>query len=124
MNTAMTTEQLTQILDQVFRDVTEQTTGVRLNQGGHLPDRELCTVHIAFNRGFSTGLTLCAGTGLLSRMACNSFQADEITPDDLEEFSKEYFNVFCGKVAGAMFQATIVADHFTPPVFCRGRYEP
>lgn len=61
---------------------------------------------------------------LLSRMARNSFHEDEVTTEDLEEFSKEYLNVLCGKIAGAMFQATQVLAHFSPPQFYKGRYEP
>ena len=47
-----------------------------------------------------------------------------MTAEDLEEFSKEYLNVLCGKVAGAMFQATQVSAHFGTPTFYHGRYEP
>ncbi len=124
MNTAMTMEKLEQNLDQALQDVTERTAGVRLNQGGRALGEDLCTVHITFDRGFSTSLTLCADTSLLARMARNSFHEDEVTPDDLEEFSKEYLNVLCGKIAGAMFQATQVSAHFSPPTFYHGRYEP
>ncbi len=124
MNTAVTKERLEQILDQALQDVTEQTAGVRLNQDNQSLGEDICTVHITFDKGFSTSLTLCADTSLLYRMACNSFHEDEVSPEDLEEFSKEYFNVLCGKIAGAMFQATQVAAHFGQPMFCHGRYEP
>lgn len=124
MNTAMTKEELAVILDQAVQDVTERTAGVRLHQGDQLPGEDLCTVQITFDRGFSTSLTLCADTGLLYRMACNSFHEETVSPEDLEEFSKEYFNVLCGRIAGAMFQATQIPAHFDPPEFYRGRYEP
>ena len=124
MNTVLTKEELEQILDQALQDVTEQTAGVRLNQGDQPPGEDLCTVHITFDRGFSTSLTLCADTSLLTRMARNSFHEDEVDSDDLEEFTKEYFNVLCGKIAGAMFQATQIPAHFGPPTFYHGRYEP
>ena len=124
MNTAMTKEALAEILDQALQDVTERTAGVRLHQGEQPPGEDMCTVHITFDRGFSTSLTLCADTSLLVRMARNSFHEDAVTPEDLEEFSKEYFNVLCGKVAGAVFRATQVSAHFGPPVFYHGRYEP
>lgn len=124
MNTAMTREELERILDQALQDVTERTAGVRLRQGDRSLGEDLCTVHITFDKGFSTSLTLCADTGLLVRMAGNSFHEDTVTPEDLEEFSKEYFNVLCGRIAVAMFQATQVPAHFAPPVFYRGRYEP
>ncbi len=124
MNTAMTREELERILDQALQDVTERTAGVRLHQGDRSLGEDLCTVHITFDKGFSTSLTLCADTGLLVRMAGNSFHEETVTPEDLEEFSKEYFNVLCGKGAWAMFQATQVPAHFGPPAFYHGRYEP
>lgn len=124
MNHAMTKEELEQILDQALQDVTERTAGVRLHQGEQPPGEDLCTVHITFDRGFNTSLTLCADKSLLARMACNSFHEDTVTQEDLEEFSKEYFNVLCGKIVRAMFDATQVSAHFSPPVFYHGRYEP
>ncbi len=124
MNTAATREELEQILDQALQDVTERTAGVRLHQGEQPLGEDLCTVHITFDKGFGTSLTLCADTSLLARMARNSFHEDAVTPEDVEEFSKEYFNVLCGKVVGAMFRATQVSAHFGAPVFYHGRYEP
>ena len=124
MNTAMTQEELERILDQAVQDVTERTAGVRLQQEDMPPGEDLCTVHITFDQGFHTSLTLCADTSLLSRMACNSFHEESISAEDLEEFSKEYCNVLCGRIAAAMFKATQVPAHFAPPVFYHGRYEP
>lgn len=124
MNNAMEQEELEQILDQAVQDVTERTAGVHLFQGGQSSGDDLCTVQITFDRGFKTSLTLCADTRLLYRMACNSFHEESVTPEDLEEFSKEYFNVLCGRIAGAMFRATQIPAHFGPPVFYHGRYEP
>ena len=124
MNTMLTKEKLAEILDQALQNVTEQTAGVRLHQGDFPLGEDLCTVHITFDRGFNTSLTLCADTSLLCRMARNSFHEDEVNQEDLEEFSKEYFNVLCGKIAGAMFQATQISAHFGPPMFYHGRYEP
>ena len=124
MNTVMTKEELARILDQALQDITEQTAGVRLHQGGQPLGEDLCTVHLTLDTGFSTSLTLCADTSLLARMASNSVHEEAVTPEDLEEFSKEYFNVLCGKVTGAMFQATQIPAHFGQPVFYRGRYEP
>lgn len=124
MSTAITRDELEKILDQALQDVTERTAGVCLRQGDLPLGKDLCTVHITFDKGFSTSLTLCADTGLLARMARNSFHEEEVTPEDLEEFSKEYFNVLCGKVAGAIFRATQVSAHFGAPAFYHGHYEP
>lgn len=124
MNNAIPKEELERILDQAVQDVTEHTAGVQLHQGERMLGEDICTVQITFDSGFNTGLTLCADTGLLYRMACNSFHEESVSPEDIEEFSKEYFNVLCGKIAGAMFKATKVPPHFGPPTFYHGRYEP
>lgn len=124
MNRAMSRNELEQILDQAVQDVTERTAGVRLRQSDQLSGDDLCTIQITFDKGFSTSLTLCADTGLLYRMACNSFHEQSVSSEDLEEFSKEYLNVLCGRITGAMFRATQISAHFAPPVFYRGRYEP
>lgn len=124
MNQVMAKEELERILDQAVQDVTECTAGVRLYQGEKPLGDDLCTVQITFDKGFSTSLTLCADTKLLYRMACNSFHEESVSPEDVEEFSKEYLNVLCGRITGAMFRATQVPAHFNPPVFYRGRYEP
>ena len=123
MNKVMTKEELAQILDQALQDVTDRTAGVRLHQGEQPPGEDLCTVHITFDKGFGTSLTLCADTSLLARMARNSFHEDTVTPEDLEEFSKEYLNVLCGKVTGALYRATQIPARFGQPVFYHGRYE-
>lgn len=124
MNSAMSRNELERILDQAVQDVTERTAGVRLRQSDRLSGDDLCTIQITFDRGFSTSLTLCADTGLLYRMACNSFHEKSVSSEDLEEFSKEYLNVLCGRITGAIFRATRISAHFAPPVFYRGRYEP
>ena len=114
MNTAMEKEALAQILDQAVQDVTECTAGVRLHQGEQSPGEDLCTVQITFDRGFHTSLTLCADKGLLYRMACNSFHEDSVSPEDLEEFTKEYFDGLCGRIPVSVFQATHAPAHFAP----------
>ena len=124
MNSAMSKEELEKLLDQAVQDVTERTAGVCLHQGTQSPGEDLCTVQITFDRGFRTSLTLCADTKLLRRMASNSFHEESVSAEDLEEFSKEYFNVLCGRIASAMFRATQVPAHFGPPTFYHGRYEP
>lgn len=124
MNTAMTREELEQILDQALQDVTEHTAGVRLRQKDQPLGQDLCTVHITFDAGLSTSLTLCADTALLARMARNALGEEALTDQDLEDFGKEYFNILCGKIAAVLFQNTKVPARFSVPAFYRGRYAP
>lgn len=124
MNTAMPQQELEMMLDQAVREVTEQTAGVRLYHSGESLGGDLCTVHISFRKGFHTSLTLCAETELLAHMARNTVGLEELNDQDLEDFSKEYFNILCGKIAAILFRTTKVPARFSVPVFYRGRYVP
>ena len=124
MNTAMSQQELVSLLDKAVREVTEQTAGVQLYPGGEAPGENLCTVHITFSKGFHTSLSMCADTGLLSRMARNVLGEEELTQQDLEDFCKEYFNILCGKIAAALFRMTNIPARFSVPTFYHGRYTP
>lgn len=124
MNNAITKEKLEEILNSALKDVTEQTAGVRLHEEDEPLGEDLCTVNITFDKGFETGLTLCADTALLTRMARNTFHEEDVSSQDLEDFSKEYFNVLCGKIVSAVYKVCGIPAHFGTPNFYRGRYEP
>lgn len=124
MDTVMSKQDLEEMLDQAVREVTEQAAGVRLFQSGEALSEDLCTVHISFSKGFHTSLTLWAETGLLARLARSAIGLDELTDQDLEDFSKEYFNILCGKIAAILFRTTNVPARFSVPAFYHGRYVP
>lgn len=124
MNHVLTKEQLESILNNALKDVTEQTAGVRLHEGGEPLGEDLCTVNITFEHGFETGLTLCADTSLLKRMAGYSFREENVSALDLEDFGKEYLNVLCGKVVSAVYKICGIPARFGTPTFYRGKYEP
>ncbi|MBD5162195.1 MAG: hypothetical protein HDT14_09315 [Oscillibacter sp.] len=124
MDTAMTQEELKEMLDGIVREVTEQTAGVTLFPGGELRGERLYTVYITFNRGFHTSLTLCSDEALLIRMARNALELKEPTSQELEDFCKEYFNILCGKIAAVLFRNTRIPARFSVPRLYEGRYMP
>lgn len=124
MDTAMTQEELKEMLDGIVREVTEQTAGVTLLPGGELRGVDLCTVYITFNKGFRTSLTLCSDVALLIRMARNALELEEPTPQEMEDFCKEYFNILCGRIAAVLFRNTKIPARFSVPTFYRGRFTP
>lgn len=124
MDSAMTQSELEEMLDRAVREVTEQTAGVRLCPGGGVLSEDLFTVHISFQKGFHTSLTLCADTALLTRMAQNALGEEQLSAQDLEDFGKEYFNILCGNIAAILFRNTKVPARFSVPEFYRGRYAP
>lgn len=124
MDTAMDQEALEEMLDRAVCEVTEQTAGIHLNQARTPPDGEVCTVHITFKNGFQSSLTLCAEIPMLTRMACSALREESLSEQDVEDFSKEYFNILCGRIAALLFQKTKVPARFSVPAFHRGHFEP
>lgn len=112
------------VFDEVTRQVTENVGGIRLYRGDIPPSGELYTVHAAFQRGFHSSLSLCADASVFTRLTQYIMQDTNVTPQDIEDFSKEYLNVLCGHVASRLFQVTKVASRFGIPSFHSGRYQP
>lgn len=124
MNTAMPPEKLQKVFNQIVQEVTEQVAGIHLVQGESVPGGEVCTVHADFSRGFHSEVSLCADTSLFVRLTRQMMRTEDITPENVEDFTKEYFNVLCGQIAVKMYQATKVASRFCIPRFQIGRYVP
>ena len=124
MDTAMSQQNLEEMLDTVVREVTESTAGIRLYHDTQPPAGDLCTIYISFQKGLRSSLSLCAEAAMLKRMTQNFIQSEDVTLQDLEDFSKEYFNVVCGRVAAILFKTTKLAARFSVPDFYQGRYSP
>jgi len=124
MDRALSQQELEEVFDKAVREVTEQAAGVRLCSCAEAPGGKLCTVYAAFKKGFSSSLSLCADAGMLERMTRTVVRSGPVTNEDLEDYTKEYFNLLCGRIAAALFRATSVASRFGMPTFCLGQYEP
>lgn len=123
MGSTLSREDLSRLLDQVTREITQREAGIILKRTGAAPDgaeEEVCTVYTFFNRGMDTSLSLRADMSLFVRLACGMMQTEELTPQDVEEVAKEYFNVLCGHVLSRLFQLTKLPARFNVPSFCRG----
>lgn len=124
MNTVVPQKGLEEIFDQITREVTEHAAGISLCRGDIHPTGDLCTVSVAFERGFHTCVSFCAEEPLFTRLTRYMMQETEVTPQDVEDFSKEYFNMLCGHIAARLFQVTKISSRFGIPAFYRGRYVP
>ncbi len=120
----MPENKLKEFLDQITRKVTEDSVGIQLIQGESEPGEDVCTVHIRFRKGFHSSLSLRADTAMLTRLTQSMLQEENVTPQDLEDATREYFNVLCGNIVSALHQATRVASRFGIPSFHQGNYSP
>ena len=116
--------EISNILDCVMRDITSRMVEIRLcEQGGPLSG-DTCTVETTFEGGYHGTLLLSADTALMVRLTQQVMEADDVAPQDVEDFAKEYFNVICGQFVARLFQHTKVASRFRIPVFSTQRREP
>lgn len=81
---------------------------------------DLCAVYTSFNGGYSLRLVFCAERTLLRRLTENMMGEVSTDPEDLEEYTKEYFNVLCGRLAGEIFHTTRLGARFHAPLFTSG----
>ncbi len=124
MNTVMIQEELRESFDRIMREVTQWAAGICLYRGDSAPAGDLCTVYAVFERGFQTSVSFCAEASLFMRLTRYMLQAEELTFQDVEDSSKEFFNILCGYIAAQMYQMTKVPLRFGIPVFYPGRYVP
>lgn len=117
-------ERLTEIFDEIVREITRQAVGVPLAPGEAALAGELYTVYIMFDDHFGTGLSFCAERALFIRLAQSMIMEEDISPQDMEAVAKEYLNILCGHIAARLFPATKTPVRFSVPAFYPGRYVP
>ena len=124
MSTSVPRERLAEIFDQVVRDITRREAGICLAPGEAEPSGEIYTVYAVFERGFGTCLSMSAEAAMFVRLTRGMMQREDVTDRDVEDFTKEYFNVLCGHIVAQLYRETKVPARFSPPSFRAGRYIP
>ena len=124
MGTIVSRAELENMFDETLQEVTRRVGGIHLRQGDAPLEGELYTVYVKFDRGVQSSLCLCAEKSMFLRLTRFMMRREEVTHQDMEDFSKENFNVVCGHIAAKLFEATQKAYRFSVPGFCSGRYQP
>ena len=117
-------QELEQVLNCSIQDTTSRFAGIKLIKGNAALSDDICTVHTILEGRHRGALLLWADRTLLTRLAQRIIGSEKVTPGDVEDVAKEYFNVICGRVAAGIFQATRVPSRFQIPRFRAGRYHP
>lgn len=121
---SLTQNDIQNILDRVMRDITNQVANIQLCKKDSVLSSNTCTVHTIFEGGCHASLTLCADASLFTRLTQNVMQEEVVAPQDIEDFTKEYFNVICGQVVYHVFKAAHISSRFQIPTFYTGQYLP
>lgn len=120
---SLSQQQIMEIMDRVMKDITNRMDDIqRSSEDSIFFSENVCSIHTKFEGGYQATLSLSIDTSLLVRLAQNVLQEEDIRPEDLEDFAKEYFNVICGQIAAKLFQTAHISSRFQIPVFSTGRY--
>lgn len=112
------------ILDCVMQEITGRMVGIQPIERKDILSEDVCTVCTTFEGGYHATLVLFLDTALLRRLTQQAMEEEEVAPEDVEDFAKEYLNVICGKVVARLFQTAKISSRFRIPVFNRGRCVP
>lgn len=121
---ALTDQELQELLDRVMQDITNRMAQIRRCRQETALSGDVCTVSTTFEGDYHATLTLYADTALLARLTRCVLQEETVGPQDIEDFTKEYFNVICGNIVAKLFQAAHLSSRFRIPSFSTGRHVP
>jgi len=124
LNDILSKDKLRDIYEHAAQSVTEKLMNIVLRPTGTHINADVYTVYTSFIRGISSGLAFCAERSLAIRMTRNMMHRELVESQDVEDYLKEYLNVLCGQIVGAVYKDTKVAARFHFPEFHEGRYKP
>lgn len=117
-------QKLQDILSSSLQDTTIRFAGIRIWEDVVAPSDDICTVHTILEGRRPAALLLHADRALLVRLARAIMHQNVLSPQDVEDVATEYFNVVCGRVVAALFEADHISACFHSPSFHFGRYLP
>lgn len=120
----LTQEEILEILDCAMLDITNRMATLYPCKQNSAPTGDACTVVTTFEGGYHADLILYMDTSLLTRLTRTVIQEGEISSQDIEDFTKEYFNVICGHIVAGLFRAAHVSSRFCIPRFYPGLHPP
>lgn len=121
---ALTEQEFLSISDQALRKITHHMGLVRLFSQQSESSEDMCTVYTTFEGDYQGSLILCMDTEFLLHLAQQVLDANDVTPQDMEDTAKEFFNVLCGNVSAGLHQSAGLSTRFRIPQFRCGPVAP
>ncbi len=109
------------LMDKVIVQITQQVAKIDLTGCNVAPSDEdqtrLCSVQTILDGLYHEKWEFCADREFFHRVTENMMETQSDDPTDLEEYSKEFFNVLCGHLVAEIFRYTNVPTRFEVPSF-------
>lgn len=116
--------ELKQVLNQSMQDATSRFGGIELMEQEVTLSDDVCTVYTILEGYGQPMLALYADAALLTRLTQNIIRSCTVTLQDIEDVTKEYFNVVCGLIVAGLFRVARKPARFQVPSFYNGVYHP
>ena len=110
-----TNNEFQDILDRVIKDITQNMASIKLYKKDKALSSEICIAKTKFEGGFNATIILCADVSLIIRLAQHVLQEENISTQDIEDFTKEYLNIICGQIVNIIFQTSHIVSRFSIP---------
>lgn len=111
---------LRHLLDCAVQEMSCRFGGLELSQQETELSEDACTVSTVFVGEHPSAVALCADREVFVRLAQSIMGRAAVTPKDVEDVAKEYFNIICGKIVAGLFELTRTAPRFQIPRFTSG----
>ena len=108
------------LIDKVIVEITQQVAKINLTGNPTLSNQDptkLCSVQTVLDGLYHEKWEFCADREFFHRVTENMMESKSDDPTDLEEYSKEFFNVLCGHLVAEIFRYTKVPTRFEVPSF-------
>jgi hypothetical protein len=100
-------------------EIMDQMAGIQVSRcsGGETPAQEMDTVGGYVAGGYQMEVFLRAEPALFRRIACNLIGGEPDSPEEIQDYAMELFNVLCGRFVSEVSRTTHVPAYFEPPMY-------
>lgn len=109
------------LIDRVIVKITHQVAKIDLTGSNFAPSEQdptkLYSVQTVLDGLYHEKWEFCADREFFHRVTENMMESKSDDPTDLEEYSKEFFNVLCGHLVAEIFRYTKIPTRFQVPSF-------
>ena len=117
-------------IEEILRNVLHETADISMHHCHQrwdeqkIEEREMYTVYTSFHGAYQARFAFCAELDIMKRITEYMLGEKDSSLEDMIESVKEFVNIICGHIVGAIFKRTKVAARFHVPDFAKGIYIP
>lgn len=119
-----------EMVEETLRSMLYQIAGINVHHchqrwnEKNIKEKELYTVYTSFHGAYHTRFAFCTEMSVMRRITEKMLDEKDCSLEDIIDSVKEFINILCGHIVGAIFKRTKVTARFHIPDFVEGLYIP